>query len=60
MKDLDHKRRQCRNKADEMGQPWVIFTTSDDFEPKVLCDCPLAMLPDGADVVEHVYPRVSV
>jgi len=59
--DLNHKRRQCRAKADENLQTWVIFTRADDFEPKTLCDMPESMLSmeHDIDVIERVYPRVA-
>lgn len=59
MTDLDHKRRQCRAKADSEGKAWVIFVDPADFEPRVLCDCPLGMVPAGMDVIETIYPKVG-
>ena len=50
MTDLDHKLRQCCNKARETGRDWAVWTDPADFEPKVLCDSPLDMVPAGMDV----------
>ena len=59
MTDLDHKRRQCRAKADAEGKAWAIFTDPADFEPKCLLDCPLSMMPEGMDLLETILPRTK-
>lgn len=59
MTELDHKRRQCRAKADSSGWVMVIYVDPQDMMPQVLLDAPEHLLPDWADVIEKHYPRIK-
>jgi hypothetical protein len=55
--DLDHKRRQCRSKADSTGWVMVIYVDPCDIVPQCILDAPEHLLPEWADVLEKIYPR---
>ena len=59
MTDLDHKRRQCRSKADSTGWVMVIYVDPCDITPQCILDAPEHLLPDWADVLEKIYPRIE-
>jgi len=60
MTDLDHKRRLARNEADKYKCPFVIYVMPDDFEPMIIDIAPEWLIPEGADVLEKIYPRTDI
>lgn len=56
MTDLTEARAKARRLANRQAEPFALYTTADDIEPKFICINVARNVGAGCDVIEIVYP----
>lgn len=56
MSELTEARAKARRLANQQAEPFALYTTADDLEPKFICINVARNVGDGCDVIEIVYP----